>query len=75
VVLYGYETWSLTLGEEYRLTVFENRVLRRIFGLTRNEVMGGWRKLHNKKLHDLYSSPNKIRIIKPKRMRGEGHVA
>jgi hypothetical protein len=47
VVLYGYETWSLTLGEEHRLRVFENRVLRRIFGLKRDEVTGGWRKLHD----------------------------
>jgi hypothetical protein len=55
--------------------VFENRVLRRIFGLKRDEVTGGWRKLHNKELHDLYSSPNIIRIIKSRRMRWAGHVA
>jgi hypothetical protein len=54
--------------------VFENRVLRRIFGPERDEVMGGWRKLHNKKLHDLYSSPSIIRIIKSRRMRWAGHV-
>jgi hypothetical protein len=55
--------------------VFENRVLRRIFGSKRDEVMGGWRKLHYKELHDLYSSPSIIRIIKLRRMRWVGHVA
>jgi hypothetical protein len=75
VVLYGCETWSLTLREERRLRVFENRVLRRIFGPTRDEVTGEWRKLHNKELHDLYSSPSIIRIIKPRRMRWASHVA
>jgi hypothetical protein len=58
------ETWSLTLREEHRLRVFENRVLRRIFGPKRFEVTGGWRKLHNEELHNLYSSPNIIRMIK-----------
>jgi hypothetical protein len=53
-VLYGCETWSLTLREEHRLRVFEKRVLRRIFGPKRDEVTGEWRKLHNKELHDLY---------------------
>jgi hypothetical protein len=53
VVLYGCETWSLILREEYSLRVFENRVTRRIFGTRRNEVMGGWRKLHNEELRDL----------------------
>jgi hypothetical protein len=75
VVLYGYETWSLILREEHRLRVFENRVLRRIFGPKRDEVTGEWRKLHNKQLHDLYSSPSIIRIIKSRRMRSTGHVA
>jgi hypothetical protein len=75
VVLYGYETWFLILREELRLTVFENRVLRRIFGLKRNEVMGHWRKLHNEELYNLYSSPNIIRMIKSRRMRLAGHVA
>jgi hypothetical protein len=59
VVLYGCETWSLTLREEHRLSVFENRVLRRIFGPKRDEVTGGWRKLHNEELHNMYSSPSK----------------
>jgi hypothetical protein len=60
VVLYGYETWSLTLREEHRLRVFDNRVLRRIFGPKRDEVTGDWRKLHNEELHNLYSSPDRI---------------
>jgi hypothetical protein len=64
VVLYGCETWSLTLREEHRLRVFENRVLRRIFGPNSDEVMGDWRKLHNEVLRTLYSSPNIIRMIK-----------
>jgi hypothetical protein len=74
VVLYGCETWSLTLREEHRLRVFENRVLSRIFGPKREEVMGGWRKLHNEELHNLYCSPSVIRIIKS-RLRWAGHVA
>jgi hypothetical protein len=75
VVLYGCETWSLTLREEHRLRMFENRVLRRIFGLKRDVVTGEWRKLHNEELRDLYSSPSVIRIIKSRRMRWSGHVA
>jgi hypothetical protein len=75
VVLYGCETWFLTLREEHRLRVFENRVLRRIFGPKRDEVIGEWRKLHSKELRDLYSSPSIIRIIKSRRMRWAGHVA
>jgi hypothetical protein len=71
VVLYGCETWSLTLRE----TQTGNRVLRRIFGPKRDEVTGEWRKLHNKEVHDLNSSPSIIRIIKSKRMRWAGHVA
>jgi hypothetical protein len=67
--LYGCETWSLTLREECRLRVFENRVLRRIFGPKRDEVMGEWRKLYNEELHNLYSSPYIIRMIKSRRMR------
>jgi hypothetical protein len=75
VVLYGCETWSLTVREEYKLRVFENRVLRRIFGPKRDGVTGGWRKLHNEELHNLYSSPSIIRIIKARRMRWAGHLA
>jgi hypothetical protein len=75
VVLYGCETWSLTLREEHRLGVFENRVLTRIFGPKRDEVTGEWRKLHNEKLHDLYSSPSTIKIMKARRKRWVGHVA
>jgi hypothetical protein len=63
VVLYGCETWSLTLREEHRLRVFDNRVLKRIFGPKRDEVTGNWRKLHNE-LHNLYSSPSIIRVFK-----------
>jgi hypothetical protein len=74
VVPYGCEAWSLTLREEHRLRVFENRVLRRIFGPKRDEVTNEWRKLHNKELHDLYSSPSIIRIITLRRMRWAGHV-
>jgi hypothetical protein len=69
VVLYGCETWSLTLREEHRLGVFENRVLRRIFGPKRNEVTGERRKLHNKELRVFYSSPSITKIIKLTRMR------
>jgi hypothetical protein len=74
VVLYGCETWSLTFREERRLRVFENRVLRKIFGPTGDEVTEEWRKCHNEELHDLYSSPSIVRVIKPKRMRWAGHV-
>jgi hypothetical protein len=75
VVLYECETWSLRLREEHRLRVFENRVLRRIFGPKRDVVAGEWRKLHNEELRDLYSWPSIIRIIKPRRMRWADHVA
>ena len=74
VVLYGCETWSLTLREESKLKVFENMVLRRIFGLRRDEVTGEWRTLHNEELNDLYSSPNIVWVIKSRRMRWPGHV-
>jgi hypothetical protein len=69
VVLYGCETWSLALREEHSVKVFENRVLRKIFGLKRNEVMGEWEKGHNPQILDLYSSPNEIRMIKSRKMR------
>jgi hypothetical protein len=75
VVLYGCETWSLTLRKEQRLRVFQNRVLRRIFGRKRNEATGEWRRLHNEELNDLYSSPNFSHVIKSRRMRWPGHVA
>jgi hypothetical protein len=75
VVLYRYEIWSLTLREECRPRVFENRVLRRIFGPKRHEVTREWRKLHNEGLNDLYSSPNTFRMIISRRMRWSGHVA
>jgi hypothetical protein len=75
VVLYGSETWSLTLKEERRLRFSENRTLRRIFGSNRDEVTEDWRILQNEELNDLYSSHNIVRVIKSKRMRWTGHVA
>jgi hypothetical protein len=75
VVLYGCGSWSLTLKKELRLRVFENRVLRRIFGLTRDEVTGEWRKLHDEGLNNLYCSPSIFWVIKSRRMRWTGHVA
>jgi len=75
VVLYGCETWSLTLREERRLRVFENRVLRRIFGSERDEVTGEWRKLHKEELNYPYCSPSIVLVITSRRMRWAGHVA
>jgi len=69
LVLYGCETWSLTLREEQRLTAFENRVKRRIFGLKRDEVTGEWRRLYDEELYDLYYSPDIIRVMKSRRKR------
>jgi hypothetical protein len=75
VVLYGCEIWSLALREKRRLRVFENRVLRRIFGTKREEVTGVWRKPHNEELHEPYSSPTIVRVIQSRRIRWTGHVA
>jgi hypothetical protein len=66
--LYGLENWFLILKKEYRMRVFESRILRGIFRRKRDEIVGGWRKLFHEELHSLYSSPNVIRIIKPRRM-------
>jgi hypothetical protein len=75
VVLYGCETWPLTLREEHRLRVFENMVLRKIFRPKRDEATGGWRKLHDEELHGLYTSPSTVGVIKARRMRWARHVA
>ena len=74
VVLYGCETWNLTLREECRLRELENRILTRIFGPKRDEN-GEWRRLHNEEFHSLYRSPNIVRVIKSRRLRWAGHVA
>jgi hypothetical protein len=73
--MYGCEIWSLTLREERKLRLFENTMLRRIFGPRREEVTGEWRRLHNEELNDLYSSPKILRVIKSRRMGWAGHVA
>jgi hypothetical protein len=75
VVVYGCETWSLALSEERRLRVFENMVLKKIFGPMMNEVTREWRRLHNEELYYLYSSPNIFRVIKSRRLRWAKHVA
>ena len=75
VVLYGCEAWSVTLTEKRRLRVFENRVLRRLFGPKRDEVLGEWRKLHNEELNDLYCSTDTVRVMKLRRKGWAGHVA
>jgi hypothetical protein len=73
VVSYWCETWSLILREEHGLRVFENRVLRRLFGPKSDEVIIGWRKLHNKELHNLYGSPSIMKMVKASLMRCAGH--
>jgi len=75
VVLYGCETWLLTLREERKLRVFENMMLRRIFGPRRDEVTGEWRRLHNEEINNLYSPPNIVQVIKLRRMIWVWHVA
>ena len=74
-VVYGCETWSLTLRQEHKLRVFENMALRRIFGPKRVEVLGEWRKVHDDEFNDLYYSPNIVRVIQSRRMRWAGLVA
>jgi hypothetical protein len=74
-VLYGCQAWSLILRKEHGLKFFENRVLRKIFGPKRDEFIGEWRRLHNKRLYDLSSSPNIIPVIKSRRIIWAGHVA
>jgi hypothetical protein len=74
LVLYGRETWSVTRRDGHRLRVSENRVLRRIFGPKREKVAGGWIRLHNDELHNLYASPSIVTVIKSMRMRWKGHV-
>jgi hypothetical protein len=71
----GVKTWSLTLRKERRLRMFENRVLKKVFGPKRDEVTGKWRKLHNEELNDLYFLPNIVRVVKSRRMKWAGHVA
>jgi hypothetical protein len=75
VVLYGCEAWPMTLREESRMKVFQNRVMSRVFGSKRDDVTEEWKKLHNKELNDLYSLPNIVRVVKSRRMRWAGHGA
>ena len=75
VILYGCETWTLTLREGKSLQVFENKVLRKIVGQKRDDQTGKWRRLHNGELHDLYGKPDIMRIVKSRRLRWTGHVS
>ena len=75
VVVMGVKIWSRTLKEELRLSVFENRVLRRIFRPKRDKVTGEWRKLHIEELNNLHSSPNNFRVIKSRKIEWLDHVA
>jgi hypothetical protein len=75
IILYGCETLCLILREKPRLMMFENRIMRKLFGLKKNERIGSWRELHNEELHYLYFSPSIIRMIKSKRIIWAGHVA
>ena len=75
VILYGCESWSTTLADEHKLHVFENKVLRKIYGPKRDEMTGEWRRLHNEELHGLYDSPDVVKIMKSRRLRWAGHVA
>ena len=75
VILHGCESWSTTLADEQKLRVFENKVLRKIYGPKRDEMTGEWRRLHNEELHGLYDSPDVVRIMKSRRLRWSDHVA
>jgi hypothetical protein len=74
VVLYGHKTWTVTVTEEHRLQVFENSVWRRMFRSKRVRVTGGWKKVHNGELHNMYSTPSSIKVKKLKKMRCAGHM-
>jgi len=75
VILYGCEIWSITLADEHKLRVLENKVLKKIYGPKQGDMAGEWRRLHNKELHGLYDSPDVVRIMKSRRLRWAGHVA
>jgi len=75
VILYGCESWSTTLADEHKLRVFENKILRKIYGPKRDEMTGEWRRLHNDELYGLYDSPNVVKIMKSRRLRWADHVS